>query len=831
MAINYQAKIDLIVAGLEQIEVAEKRIKSLLRESRKLQRGGIAQRGTAALAATTREGRQGSRRQVRNAERRLELQSKLNAATDLYNRKLQQFQRAGGAGNKQLQGRVDQITQAFAVGTKEGTKNLRLTRALATELARVVETQRELNRARVQGNKGFEATRRGRERIEALQAGGLVDRRRLGGAASLVGKISAAAASGDQAKFNEAVRKADVALRRLEREFQQAQRAQRASTKAKRDVERAEKKLAAETRRAAAAQKKRRKQRFQDIATGAGFPLLFGGGPVQALAGGIGGALGGFGGSIAATALVGQAEAFARAAAETGVALTSTGGALDFMREKSLFSTAAAKERAAQLEELGRVEELAAHLGQEMANAIGNNGVKALRDLGDTTKETTRLWNLLTTQLFRLVSGPLDAFLKAINDVLGGITTGQQFAARKEDLGAEGAAALEARVAELQLGDVSRLSERQINRGVRGVGAMSLVEARKQALSEQQFQVAATPLPITDEDRRRFAPKAGKDKLPGLQIEIGLQERLLALDKQIAQATLDENDKIRSILEKEKIRETLAANIDKIKTKGLSTELQAAEIELARVNAAQEIQGIDIKTAQVENDKAKKVQETVKSLENEGALLEAKLTGTEQEVELKQKIAEATEGMSEKDAQRVENLIRGNAELKEQVRISEQMDKVYENIGMSIKTGVVDAISAAVDGTKSLAEVASNTLKNIANQLLNIGVNFALFGVPFGTGSGKGLLGGLFANGGRPPVGKPSIVGERGPELFVPRSSGTIVPNHALGGSANVTVNVDASGSSVEGSENEAAQLGKAIGAAVQQELIKQKRPGGLLAV
>ena len=830
MAINYQAKIDLIVAGLEQIEVAEKRIKSLLRESRKLQRGGIAQRGTAALAATTREGRQGSRRQVRNAERRLELQSKLNAATDLYNRKLQQFQRAGGAGNKQLQGRVDQITQAFAVGTKEGTKNLRLTRALATELARVVETQRELNRARAQGNKGFEAGRRGFERIEALKAGGFGSERQIRGAESLVRKIGPAAASGDQAAFNEAVRKAEVALRRLEREFQQAQRAQRASTKAKRDVERAEKKLAAETRRAAAAQKKRRKQRFQDIATGAGFPLLFGGGPIQALAGGIGGALGGFGGSIAATALVGQAEAFARAAAETGVALTSTGGALDFMREKSLFSTAAAKERAAELEELGRVEELAAHLGQEMAKAIGNNGVKALQDLGDTTKETTRLWNLLTTQLFRLVAGPLNDFLKIVNDVLGGITTEQQFAARRKDLGAEGGAALDARVAELMRGDTSRLSKTQLERGKgRGIGALSRQAAMKQALGEEQFQVAATPVPVTDEDRRRFALKPGKDKLPGLQIEIGLQERLLALDKQIAQATLDENDKIRSILEKEKIRETLAANIDKIKAKGLSTELQAAEIELARIDTAQKIQDIDIKTAQAESDKAKKVQETVESLQAEGELLQARLSGDEQEVELKQKIAEATKNMSETDAQRVEDLIRGNAALQEQVELSAEMDKVYENIGMSIKTGVVDSITAAVDGTKTLAEVASNTLKNIANQLLNIGVNFALFGVPFGMGKGGGLLGGLFANGGRPPVGKPSIVGERGPELFVPRSSGTIVPNHALGGSANVTVNVDASGSSVEGNANEAAQLGKAIGIAVQQELIKQKRPGGLL--
>jgi len=86
-----------------------------------------------------------------------------------------------------------------------------------------------------------------------------------------------------------------------------------------------------------------------------------------------------------------------------------------------------------------------------------------------------------------------------------------------------------------------------------------------------------------------------------------------------------------------------------------------------------------------------------------------------------------------------------------------------------------------------------------------------------------------FANGGRPPVGKPSIVGERGPELFVPRSSGTIVPNNAMGGSTNVVVNVDAKGTAAQGNDANADQLGRVIGAAVQAELIKQKRPGGLL--
>ena len=46
-----------------------------------------------------------------------------------------------------------------------------------------------------------------------------------------------------------------------------------------------------------------------------------------------------------------------------------------------------------------------------------------------------------------------------------------------------------------------------------------------------------------------------------------------------------------------------------------------------------------------------------------------------------------------------------------------------------------------------------------------------------------------FEKGGRPPIGQPSIVGEKGAELFVPDQAGTIVPNDKLGVSKNVTVN------------------------------------------
>mgnify|MGYP003113755426 FL=1 len=143
---------------------------------------------------------------------------------------------------------------------------------------------------------------------------------------------------------------------------------------------------------------------------------------------------------------------------------------------------------------------------------------------------------------------------------------------------------------------------------------------------------------------------------------------------------------------------------------------------------------------------------------------------------------------------------------------------------------MTDAIIGAIDGTKSLGEAALDIVKQLSRQFLQMGINQA-FGALGQTGGIFGMLfGGGRANGGTVQGGRSYMVGERGPELFTPGRTGSIAPNSAIAGGANVTVNVDASGSSVEGDADQASQLGKAIGVAVQQELIKQKRPGGLLA-
>ena len=151
----------------------------------------------------------------------------------------------------------------------------------------------------------------------------------------------------------------------------------------------------------------------------------------------------------------------------------------------------------------------------------------------------------------------------------------------------------------------------------------------------------------------------------------------------------------------------------------------------------------------------------------------------------------------------------------------------FAEIGETIGSQITDALVGAINGTKSLGESAKAILNDLANSLLRMGINSMLGGMFGGTGIGK-FLG--FANGGRPPVGRPSIVGERGPELFVPSTAGQIIPNNKMGGTTNnIVVNVDASGSSVEGDDNAGKQLGRLIAVAVQSELIQQKRPGGLL--
>ena len=152
-----------------------------------------------------------------------------------------------------------------------------------------------------------------------------------------------------------------------------------------------------------------------------------------------------------------------------------------------------------------------------------------------------------------------------------------------------------------------------------------------------------------------------------------------------------------------------------------------------------------------------------------------------------------------------------------------KLKSLYESIGRSIENGLVSAIQGAIDGTKTLGDVARSVFSEISSSLIRFGVNAFLTSLFPGSSFFR-------ANGGTVSRGKSYIVGERGAEMFVPNAGGRIVPNSDMGGSTNVVVNVDASGSSVEGDQQRGKELGAALSVAIQSELLKQKRPGGLLA-
>ena len=142
-----------------------------------------------------------------------------------------------------------------------------------------------------------------------------------------------------------------------------------------------------------------------------------------------------------------------------------------------------------------------------------------------------------------------------------------------------------------------------------------------------------------------------------------------------------------------------------------------------------------------------------------------------------------------------ETLEKFNVELQDTMkRTSEVFDSVWSNMGSAIDKFVST-------GKLSMKDFARSVIQDlIAIQMKAQAV--AILRMMFGLGSAYGsVLGssvpfsapvGEFASGGQPPVGMPSLVGEKGPELFIPHTAGTIIPNNQLsnmGSTTNVTNN------------------------------------------
>ena len=318
-----------------------------------------------------------------------------------------------------------------------------------------------------------------------------------------------------------------------------------------------------------------------------------------------------------------------------------------------------------------------------------------------------------------------------------------------------------------------------------------------------------------------------------------------------------------------RLLETRLGNVGTGRTAGKQRERIQRQIEARREELALLGKSLERQTTvnMIEDSRLKKIRQ-------QNVLLQAKINGNYEEVllaqELQAKIDQMVEDgakLEELDVNKIENLLKQNNELEKQAEKAERVRQSFKSLGQSLATDVADGLQGLIRGTSTLNDM----LNNVLNKMIDAAFNMAFFGNPGGQMGGGGLFGSILgglgsmfsgggggggnftrsavsatptltptqqvsrftfgkAAGGSVRAGNDYIVGERGPELFNPGVSGTITPNHALGGSTTVIVNVDASGSAVEGDEAQGRELGRLISAAVQSEIVQQKRPGGILA-
>jgi lambda family phage tail tape measure protein len=187
---------------------------------------------------------------------------------------------------------------------------------------------------------------------------------------------------------------------------------------------------------------------------------------------------------------------------------------------------------------------------------------------------------------------------------------------------------------------------------------------------------------------------------------------------------------------------------------------------------------------------------------NRNNLLDA--DAKEQLVARENALADATERYLRAQNQAVKAQREGTGEqgfLKEGAKFFRDLPTDLEN-GAKAFQSVMGNMESALDNFVRTGKLSFKSLaRSIIQDLIAIqlkasatGLFKSLFGMyaggGFGTGNAFGNqdLGGFLAEGGSASANTPYVVGERGPELFVPRSSGTVIPNHALAGAGGTTM-------------------------------------------
>ena len=533
---------------------------------------------------------------------------------------------------------------------------------------------------------------------------------------------------------------------------------------------------------------------------GGAFPLLFGQGLGASAFGAAGGFAGGkkggqfgFAFSLLGTVVGSQFDRLAQSARELGEALRNPIKNIDLLTQKIGQANTPFGDTISTLKDLG-LEGVAAEAVLEQFNKTFNTNRKSITELGEESIKFTNELQKLGTGITLLVAGPLTKFLQIVNDTLGNTT----------EIGVTRDAKIEARNLAMEKFGIGNF------RAKRNVDIFSAIANM------------INPIPEIDgETFEEYARRIEKEILARRMNEAGLDGQV---EKDLQRLIKERRD-----FELSTMKDQLFIEQQSLTMRSEDLNVLKRRMDLLKIEEKLKVKGlVDTKIMTAEQLRAHEF--AIDKLEIEKQISEELLR---QSIIMSDPMQAALVDLNKEMAKF--NDLRFQA-----VEFSKAFGSAFQ-----------ESFKGIIKGTMSVQDAFRNMFMRIADHFLDMAAQMAanqiqrgilgMFTNFFPLNFGNDIQGPTpgfsqvmtAANGGPVGMRRPYLVGERGPELFVPNQSGNIIPNHDLGGmggSTNIVVNVDASGSNVQGDEEQGRELGRLISVAVQSEIIQQQRPGGLLA-
>jgi len=491
-------------------------------------------------------------------------------------------------------------------------------------------------------------------------------------------------------------------------------------------------------------------KRLGQVALGAGFPLLFGGGAGSVIGGGLGGLTGSFGAQIALSAAGQQIDQLIGRTVASAESLGSVGTALDFLRERSLFSSKESEQLARKLENQGDLTGIAALVTEELNEALGPGGIQKMQDLAEQTRLAKEQWGQLTTNLELLIAGPLAEFLKIVNATLGIKVAQSQFARALTTLQEKDPQRLRGMLPSFEgAKDPIKAITSNLAFGSNMAGNIfnmqGLSEGALISFTEQMNSIIrgmGTPdgdIPITEEDRKRFKRKKDRaaeekkridQRIAALQIEADKIAEISAFKDRIAAAEAAEDTMLVIRLQGEQqLKEIESSRLNKLIGVGKQRERDAINL-VAQAETTAAIAQTERKINAEYLRRQNLFDDTVEDLEHQLALATATSEAERERLRIEKKLQELREdGLNDTQMGRVNQLMQGLATANSPINkfitqsieslnnLEQHAVQVSQGIGNAIGNSLVSGMQNLITGAQSIKQVFADMLKSIADVL------------------------------------------------------------------------------------------------------------------